>query len=67
MISRGDVHAAINSLGKSAVSGSERKCDCYIKSLKNEVILWGYHPSLKLSGIPTFPLIVSLTHSMDNI
>ena len=27
----------------------------------------GYHPSLKLSGIPTFTFIVSLTHRMDNI
>ena len=31
------------------------------------VILWGYHPTLKLSGIPTFTLIISLTYSMDNI
>ena len=27
----------------------------------------GYHPALKLSGIPTFIFIVSLTHRMDNI
>ena len=27
----------------------------------------GYHPFLKLSGIPTFTFIVSLTHRMDNI
>ena len=27
----------------------------------------GYHPTLKLSGIPTFTLIVSLTHRTDNI
>ena len=27
----------------------------------------GYHPTLKLSGIPTFTFIVSLTHRMDNI
>ena len=27
----------------------------------------GYHPSLKLSGIPTFTFIVSLTQRMDNI
>ena len=26
-----------------------------------------YHPTLKLSGIPTFTFIVSLTHRMDNI
>ena len=26
-----------------------------------------YHPILKLSGIPTFTFIVSLTHRMDNI
>ena len=31
------------------------------------VISLGYHPTLKLSGIPTFTLIVSLTYSMDNI
>ena len=31
------------------------------------VILWGYYPALKLSGIPTFTLIVSLAYSMDNI
>ena len=29
--------------------------------------LGGYHPTLKLSGIPTFTFIVSLTHRMDNI
>ena len=29
--------------------------------------LGGYHPTLKLSGIPTFTFIVSLTHKMDNI
>ena len=33
----------------------------------NPVILWGYHPTLKHAGIPTFTLIVSLTYSMDNI
>ena len=27
----------------------------------------GYHPTLKLSGIPTFTFIVSLTHRIDNI
>ena len=29
--------------------------------------LRGYHPTLKLSGIPTLTFIVSLTHRMDNI
>ena len=29
--------------------------------------LGGYHPTLKLSGIPTFTFIVSITHRMDNI
>ena len=29
--------------------------------------LGGYHPTLKLSGIPTFTFIVSLTHRMNNI
>ena len=29
-------------------------------------VFWGgYHPTLKLSGIPTFTFIVSLTHRMD--
>ena len=27
----------------------------------------GYHPTLNLSGIPTFTFVVSLTHRMDNI
>ena len=27
----------------------------------------GYHPTLKLSSIPTFTFIVSITHRMDNI
>ena len=31
------------------------------------VFFGGYHPTLKLSGIPTFTFIVSLTHRMDNI
>ena len=31
------------------------------------VFLGGYHPTLKLSGIPTFTFIVSITHRMDNI
>ena len=31
------------------------------------VFLGGYHPTSKLSGIPTFTFIVSLTHRMDNI
>ena len=31
------------------------------------VVLCGYHPALKLSGIPTLTLIVSLTYGMDNI
>ena len=31
------------------------------------VFLGGYHPTLKLSGIPTFTFIVSLTHRMYNI
>ena len=31
------------------------------------VFLGGYHPTLKLSGIPTFTFIVSLTQRMDNI
>ena len=29
--------------------------------------LGGYHPTLTLSGIPTFTFIASLTHRMDNI
>ena len=31
------------------------------------VLFRGYHPTLKLSGIPTFAFIVSLTHRMDNV
>ena len=31
------------------------------------VFFRGYHPTLKLYGIPTFTFIVSLTHRMDNI
>ena len=27
----------------------------------------GYHPTLKLSGIPTFTFIVSVTRRMDNM
>ena len=40
-----------------------------IKELKvtRPSYFWRYHPNLKLSGIPTFTLIVSLTYSMDNI
>ena len=31
-------------------------------------VFWGgYHPTLKLSGIPTVTFIASLTHRMDNI
>ena len=31
-------------------------------------VFWGgYHPTMKLSGIPTFTFIVSLTHRIDNI
>ena len=33
----------------------------------DQVILWGYHPTLKLSGIPTFTFIIGLTHRTDNI
>ena len=31
------------------------------------VFLEGYHPTLKLSGIPSFIFIVNPTHRMDNI
>ena len=41
--------------------------DCCLLRWLDPVILWGYHPTLKLSGIPTFTLIVSLTCRMDNI
>ena len=40
---------------------------CHQLRRLDPVILWGYHPTLKLSGILTFNLIVSLTYSMDNI
>ena len=38
-----------------------------LKVTRPSFFLGGYHPSLKLSGIPTFTFIVSLTHKMDNI
>ena len=34
---------------------------CHQLRRLHPVILWGYHPTLKLSGIPTFNLILSLT------
>ena len=44
----------------------QHKLDLILRWL-DSVILWGYHPTLKLSGIPTFTFIVSLTYSMDSI
>ena len=40
-----------------------------LKATRPSFFFWGggYHPTLKLSGIPTFTFIVSLTHRMDNI
>ena len=38
-----------------------------IKVTRTSFFLGGYHPTLKLSGIPTFTFIISLTHRMDNI
>ena len=38
-----------------------------IKAGLDPVILWRYHPTLKLSGISSFNLILSLTYSMDNV
>ena len=38
-----------------------------IKAGLDPVILWRYHPTLKLSGISSFTLILSLTYSMDNV
>ena len=46
---------------KSGGGGRYRKGD------STRFFLGGYHPTLKLSGIPTFTFIVSLTHRMDNI
>ena len=43
-----------------------RRRRCCLRWL-DPVILWGYYPTLTLSGIPTFSLILSLTYSMDNI
>ena len=40
---------------------------CHQLRRLDPVILWVYHPTLKLSGILTFNVIVSLTYSMDNI
>ena len=39
----------------------------YNKLTRPSFFLGGYHPTLKLSGIPTFTFIVSLTNRMDNI
>ena len=38
-----------------------------VKVTRPSFCVGGYHPTLKLSGIPTFTFIVSLTHRMDNI
>ena len=38
-----------------------------LKVTRPSFFLGGYHPTLKLSGIPTFTFIVSLIHRMDNI
>ena len=38
-----------------------------VKVTRPSFCVGGYHPTLKLSGIPTFTFIVSLTHGMDNI
>ena len=41
-----------------------------LKVTRPSFFFWGgggYHPTLKLSGIPTFTFIVSLTHRMGNI
>ena len=39
----------------------------FLKVTRPSFFWGGYHPTLKLSGIPTSTFIVSLTHRMDNI
>ena len=50
----------------SSVRGSDLLVNNVFKVTRPS-FLEGYHPTLKLSGIPTFTFIVSLTHRMDNI
>ena len=40
-----------------------------LKVTRPSFFFWGggYHSTLKLSGIPTFTFIASLTHRMDNV
>ena len=45
----------------------DRASFCSHLSWLDPVFFRGYHPTLKLSGIPTFTFIVSITHRMDNI
>ena len=58
-----------NGLFPSYVAQGGFKAGLSAKLLRwlDPVILGGYHPTLKFSGIPTFTLIISLKHSMDNI
>ena len=45
------------------------RVNCFEGDSPQFFFFWGggYHPTLKLSGIPTFTFILSLTHRMDNI
>ena len=53
-------------VGWMAIKRSGNKTATEIKVTRPS-FFGGYHPTLKLSGIPTFSFIVSLTHRMDNI
>ena len=52
--------------GHDALLHDQNIIFCVFLMWLDPVILWGYHPTLKLSGIPTFTLIVNLRYSMDN-
>ena len=62
-----------HSESSSEAGAAERRVKSYNGGEKSHLrwldplFLGGYHPTLKLSGIPTFTFIVSLTHRMDNI
>ena len=57
--------SAIGLFSPNVPSNSSRSlCEIYGDSTQ---FFGGYHPTLKLSGIPIFTFIVSLTHRMDNI
>ena len=54
-------------LTKRLAPSVEQAIKSMSRLVHDKFFLGGYHPTLKLSGIPTFTFIVSLTHGMDNI